>query len=129
MDRGAPDTRARPVLIGPLVLIAALGFGAGPAAAATAVAVPAGASPWPEALHDATHSATAVVAGPTTGHVDWTRSLGGNITPGPVVGANGIIYVATNAGVLHAIDPATGADVWTFDGSAPYADGEDLSTS
>jgi outer membrane protein assembly factor BamB len=111
------------------VLIAALGFGAGSAAAATAVAAPAGASPWPEALHDATHSATAAVAGPATGHVEWTRSLGGNITPGPVVGANGIIYVATNAGVLHAIDPATGVDGWTFDGGAPYAGGEDLSTS
>ena len=113
--------------MGSLVLIAALAFGGGPASAAAAA--PAGSSPWPEALHDATHSATASVAGPATGHVEWTRPLGGNITPGPVVGANGTIYVATNAGVLHAIDPATGTDVWTFDGGAPYIAGADLSTS
>ena len=37
-----------------------------------------------EALHDSAHSATASVTGPATGRVEWTRSLGGNITPGPV---------------------------------------------
>ena len=49
------------------------------------------------------------------------------MTPGPVVAADGTIYSATNAGVLHALDPATGADRWTFDGGGGY--GGDLSTS
>ena len=84
-------------------------------------------SAWPAAIHDATHSGTSRVDGPTTGHVRWTRNLGANVTPGPVVGADGTIYAATNSGVLHALDPATGADRWTFDGGGAY--GVDLSTS
>ncbi|GAC1593066.1 MAG: hypothetical protein NVS3B21_13620 [Acidimicrobiales bacterium] len=37
------------------------------------------------------------------------------------------MYAASNGGVLHALDPATGADRWTFDGGGSY--GSDLSTS
>ena len=99
-------------------------MGGGAAAASTAAT-----SAWPEALHDSAHSATASVTGPSTGRVEWTRSLGGNITPGPVVAADGTIYVATNAGVLHALNPTTGADLWTFDGGGPYTGETDLSTS
>ncbi|MEO7980701.1 MAG: PQQ-binding-like beta-propeller repeat protein [Sporichthyaceae bacterium] len=84
-------------------------------------------APWPQALHDAQHSGAATVEGPVTGHVRWTRRLEGNVTPGPVVGADGTIYAASNAGVLHALDPATGADRWTLDGGAAY--GIDQSTS
>ena len=62
------------------------------------------------------HSGTSRVAGPATGHVRWIRDLGANVTPGPVVGADGTIYAATNSGVLHALDPTTGLDRWTFDG-------------
>ena len=98
--------------------------GGGGAAASTAEV-----SAWPEALHDGAHSATASVTGPSTGRVEWTRALGGNITPGPVVAADGTIYVATNAGVLHALNPATGADLWTFNGGSPYTGETDLSTS
>ena len=43
------------------------------------------------------------------------------------MGADGTIYAASNAGVLHALDPATGRDRWTFDAQGPY--GSDLSTS
>ena len=67
--------------------------------------------------------------GPSTGRIEWTQSLGGNITPGPVVAADGTIYVATNAGVLHALNPTTGADLWTFAGAGPYTGEADLSTS
>jgi outer membrane protein assembly factor BamB len=45
------------------------------------------------------------------------------------VGADGTIYIATNAGVLHALNPATGADKWTFDGGGPYIGETDLSTT
>ena len=107
-----------------LVLAVVTLVGGGVAAASTAAT-----SAWPEALHDSAHSATASVTGPSTGRVEWTRSLGGNITPGPVVAADGTIYVATNAGVLHALDPTTGADVWTFSGAGPYTGETDLSTS
>ncbi len=49
------------------------------------------------------------------------------MTPGPAVGVDGTIYAASNAGVLHAVDPKTGGDRWTFDGGGPY--GSDLSTT
>src|SRR5271157_6182202 len=88
-------------------------FETAPVAAAP---VPADAAPWPMALFDARHTGTSTATGPVTGHVAWTRDLGSNVTPGPVVGADGTIYVATNAGVLHALDPSTGADQWTFAG-------------
>ncbi len=84
---------------------------------------------WPTALHDARHSATASVAGPQAGRILWSRQLGGNLTPGPVVGADGTIYVATNTGVLHAVDPATGADRWTLGGNGPFTGETDLSVS
>ena len=50
------------------------------------------------------------------------------MTPGPVVGPNGTIYAASNGGVLHAINPSTGADRWTYD--CGHTDpGSDLSVS
>lgn len=50
------------------------------------------------------------------------------MTPGPVVGPDGTIYVASNAGVLHALNPSTGVDLWTFD-SRHTRSGDDLSAS
>ncbi len=81
------------------------------------------------ALFDARHSGTSSATGPATGHVEWTRDLGSNITPGQVVGADGTIYVATNAGVLYALDPSTGADKWSFTGQGTSTGPPDLSTS
>ncbi len=46
-----------------------------------------------------------------------------------MVGASGTIYLASNAGVLHALDPVTGADLWTVDGGGPATGETDLSTS
>ena len=84
-------------------------------------------SSWPAAIGGARHTGTSAAHGPTTGRVRWKRQLEGGVTPGPVVAANGTIYAASNAGVLHALDPATGRDLWTLDGGAGY--GSDLSTS
>jgi outer membrane protein assembly factor BamB len=84
-------------------------------------------TPWPQALFDARHTGSSAARGPQTGRVRWTRKLEGNVTPGPVIGADGTIYAASNAGVLHAIDPDTGEDLWAVDGGGSY--GIDLSTS
>ncbi len=84
-------------------------------------------APWPQAMHDGRRSAASTALGPRTGRLRWTRNLEGNVTPGPVIGPHGVVYAASNAGVLHAIDPVTGADRWTYDGHASY--GSDLSTS
>ncbi len=72
-------------------------------------------SPWPTALHDARHSGASSDDGPVNGTVRWRRRFEGPVTPGPVLARDGTIYVASNAGVLHALDPATGADRWTVD--------------
>lgn len=89
--------------------------------------LPTPASAWPGAGFDARHSSATTVTGPQTDHVRWTRKLEGNITPGPVIGIDNTVIAASNAGVLHSLDPQTGADRWTFDGKGSY--GIDLSTS
>lgn len=90
---------------------------------------PPAVSAWPGAIHDARHSSAVApdVVGPTSGRVRWTRRLEGNVTPGPALAADGTVYAASNAGTLHALDPATGRDRWRFDGGASY--GSDLSTT
>ena len=84
-------------------------------------------APWPMASRDARHSGQASVDGPTTGRLRWIRQLEGNVTPGPVVGADGTVYLASHAGILHALDGRTGADRWTLD--AGSTSGGDLSSS
>ena len=84
-------------------------------------------SPWPAAMHDAMHSGTSLATGPRSGDLRWHRDLGGNVTPGAVIGADGSVLIATNAGVLSALDPADGSTRWTFDGGSSF--GNDLSTS
>ncbi len=88
---------------------------------------PPPASAWPAAMHDARHSGQSAAVGPRTGAVRWQRDLGGNVTPGPVIGIDGSIIVAANNGVLTALDPADGSTRWTFDAHDSY--GNDLSTS
>jgi len=73
-------------------------------------------SPWPQALHDARHSGASTVTGPQDGTVRWRRNLGGSPLPtGPVVGPKGTIYLVDSVGMLHALDPADGHDLWTAD--------------
>ncbi len=61
------------------------------------------------------------------GQVVFARQLEGAVVPGPVLARDGSVLAASNAGVLHALDPRTGRDRWTFKGPGPY--GVDLSTS
>ncbi len=91
--------------------------------------VPAAATwaPWPTALHDSRHSGASTFPGPVHGTVKWRRQLEGGVTPGPIVAADGTIYVSSNGGVLHALDPKTGHDKWAYD--AHHAEFGDLSTS
>jgi outer membrane protein assembly factor BamB len=82
---------------------------------------------WGSAVHDAMHSGTTSALGPEKGTIRWKRQLEGVVTPGPVVGADGTVYAASNGGVLHAIDIKTGKDIWKLDGGGNY--GNDLSSS
>jgi len=98
-----------------------------PAALAGTGTLPEPASAWPAAGYDARHSSATAAVGPSAGTVRWKRDLGGNLTPGPVIGSDGSVLAATNSGVLVALDPANGALRWRFDVGTPY--GSDLSTS
>ncbi len=88
--------------------------------------LPAG-SAWAGASGDAARTSPTTATGPRTGRIAWTRRLEGAAVPGPVVGHDGSILAASNGGVLHAVDPATGEDRWSFDAHGSY--GSDLSTS
>jgi outer membrane protein assembly factor BamB len=102
---------------------------AGPAAgAAPSGPAPAGYAPWPEAEHDAAHTAQAAIRGPQTGHIRWRIALGSPVSPGPAVGPGGTIYESSDAGLLYAIDPAAGRVRWKFDGHGALG-GDDLSTT
>ena len=117
-----PRLRALLLLL-PLTACAVTGPSAPPYVPAAVVA----ASAWPAALGDAAHRSPTAAVGPRTGRVRWQRQLEGAVVPGPVLGVDGSVLAASNGGVLHALDPATGEDRWTFDGGSSY--GSDLSTS
>jgi len=72
------------------------------------------------------HTSQAAVVGPQAGTVKWRAQIGPT-SEGPSIGSDGTIYEASDAGVLHAINPGTGRDQWTFDGHGPI--GGDLSTT
>ncbi len=84
-------------------------------------------APWPGFARSARHSGGAAAIGPQSAHVRWRRSLEGAVVPGPAVGDDGVVYAASNGGVLHAIDLESGNDRWRFDGGGTY--GSDLSTT
>lgn len=84
-------------------------------------------APWPGFERDARHTSSSGVVGPQRATIRWRRRLEGPVVPGPVVGRGGVVYAASNGGVLHAIDLDTGRDRWRFDAGTPY--GSDLSTA
>ncbi len=107
---------------GSLLLVHRLGDGTASAADARLTgSLVAAASPWPQAGHDARRSSAVAqgVSGPTSGRQRWQRRLGASVGAGPVIGVDGSVLVGSDDGVLHALDPATGADRWTFDSASP----------
>lgn len=113
-----------------LVLIAGVGCSPRdplPAGLAGVGDLPVPASAWPAAGYDARHSSATTAVGPRTGTLSWRVDLGGNATPGPVIGVDGSVLAATNAGVLFALSPHDGHRLWSFDGGGGY--GNDLTTS
>lgn len=89
--------------------------------------LPAPASAWPSAQFDARHSSDTTAVGPQTSKVRWKAAIGGDLTPGPVIGVDGSIVVASHDGSLRALDPATGHERWRVTTGRSY--GGDLSTS
>jgi outer membrane protein assembly factor BamB len=110
------------------ILLSACGVSARATAPPAPAPVQTAAPGWRQAGANAVRSSgvPAGLQGPQAAQLRWKRKLGGSIAPGPVVGADGTVYAASNAGDLHALDPLTGKDKWRFDGGGSY--GIDLST-
>lgn len=144
-----PASPRRQAVTFALVLLAALFFGGcgsqssttgGPAQTGTALVREAGSAgaaiggplrpagrDWSTLLASASHFGVARAAGPQRAHVRWQRRLEGPIVPGPVTHGS-VAYASSTHGILHAIDLASGRDLWTFDGGAGGSP-SDLSTS
>lgn len=62
-------------------------------------------------LHDGQMPGPAPGSSPT---LAWRLDTGGELYSTPTI-ANGVVYVTSKAGVLHAVDAATGAELWTYE--------------
>jgi len=60
-----------------------------------------------------------LVAVSDDGRIRWRTALGEQAFYAAPVTANGLLYVATAAGLLHALDPATGQRLWRVEVGAP----------
>jgi outer membrane protein assembly factor BamB len=100
---------------------------AGSAGAASGGPLAPAGSGWNTLLNGPSHFGVSSADGPQTNRQRWQRTLEGPIVQGPVTRGS-VAYVASTRGILHAIDVATGRDLWTFDGG-PGGSTADLSTS
>jgi outer membrane protein assembly factor BamB len=107
--------------------VAALVRRAGSAGAASGGPLVSGGRDWSTLLDGASHFGVSPADGPQTGRLRWQRRLEGPIVQGPVTHGN-VAYVSSTKGILHAIDLASGRDLWSFNGGAG-ASTADLSTS
>ncbi len=62
-------------------------------------------------LHDGQMPGPAPGSSPT---LAWQFDTGGELYSAPTI-ANGIVYVTSKAGMLHAVEAATGKELWTHD--------------
>jgi outer membrane protein assembly factor BamB len=83
----------------------------------TTITVPGG-HLWASEMHDAQGTSWAEVTGPAMGVIAWTFSDPEGFSGGPVVAADGTVYVAGNGGQLHALAP-DGSPRWQAELAAP----------
>src|SRR4051794_1144480 len=82
-------------------------------------------APWPQLKRDGARTGTAPVSGPRTPALHWLYNVGSPIVSGPVIAADGMIYVGSEDARLRAVRP-DGTLAWTYvlpqpDGSADIA--------
>jgi len=61
------------------------------------------------------NAAGELVAVRPDGTLKWVYTAGGKITSAPVFGTDGTLYVASPDGILHALDPQDGSEIWWLD--------------
>ncbi len=79
----------------------------------TTITVPGGHF-WASELHDAQGTAWTEIAGPASGAIQWTFTDEAGFPGGPVVAADGTVYVAANSRTLYALNP-DGSTRWKAD--------------
>lgn len=134
-----PTRRTRCIALGAVIALALAGCGGSGASFGTAQSsatkhttvahsgpLPASAGDWATLLHGASHFGAAGVAGPSSATVRWQRQLEAPISAAPVT-VGSTAYIASNGGVLHAIEISNGKDLWTFNGGGSY--GSDIPTA
>lgn len=69
---------------------------------------------WSSVHADGSNSDYSSIPGPTKLALAWSKTFGGRINLGPTVDRDGRIYVTTGTTTcpLHALDSATGAELW-----------------
>jgi ABC-type dipeptide/oligopeptide/nickel transport system permease subunit len=78
--------------------------------ATSTISVPGG-HLWADVNHDAQSTYWANVPGPTKADIAWTFEEPSGFAGGPVVAADGTIYLPSNAGILYALNPE-GKEIW-----------------
>jgi len=71
-------------------------------------------SPWPQFKRDGPRTGAAGVNGPTNPVVAWRYGAGSAIMSGPVIAADGTIYIATENARVVAVRP-DGTQKWSYD--------------
>ena len=69
-------------------------------------------SPWSMYRHDAQRSGATACEGPEVPELKWTFQAGGRLSA-PIIAADGTIYVDSEDGNLHAIEPS-GGEKWAY---------------
>ena len=71
--------------------------------------------PWAMQNHDGQRTGRSPFVGAQTASLKWSYATGGHVVTGPVIGADGTVYIGSNDGKTYALDGATGKLKWTFD--------------
>ena len=86
---------------------------AGPAPVPAAAAGPQPNAAWAQFKGDAQKTGRSPLVGPTAPEVKWTFAAGSPITSGPVIDADGTVYIGTENSRIYAVD-ATGKQKWMY---------------
>ena len=78
-------------------------------------------APWPQLKRDGARTGAAAVTGPRNPTLRWLYSVGSPIVSGPVVAADGMIYVGSEDSRVRAVRP-DGTLSWTY--VLPQPDGD-----
>lgn len=72
-----------------------------------------------------TNTSVVTALNPSTGRVEWTRRLSGNVF-GPVSAVTGVAFVGTDVGAMMALNVANGKTLWSYRAPAKVGGGASI---